>query len=395
MLNLCYEYNRPDMNGLLRRCCSVICTLFFFSVACVADGVEVGERWVEIAFSKLTNDDVFVIVDVTSSCAMKNTKTTSNPKGQTVELSADGGCILSSVTADMQWRIRKSGSNVYIGRYGASADDGVLHNVSGTTLRVDYTADNSARSLTWDAAASTLRFTGNSRYIEYSEYGDWRAYSYKATQTSMKFYRKETAEFTAVNISAAGYGTFYTDRSFVMPQGLEGAVVKGLHEGSRLVIDYCYAPGDVVPAETGLLLRGAPGSYQAFYTEAVPKAVASGNYLKGSVVSAMTTGENCDFYKLSYDSNNAGELGFYYGAEDGAPFMNGAYKAYLALPKTLGAPLLGFSLDGSVSTGVGQLPVADVPAAVYDLSGRRLSGASSQSLGRGVYVIGGKKVIVK
>lgn len=84
--------------------------LFFFSLRVYADGgVEVGERWEEVAFGQLTTSDVFVIVDVSSSRAMRNVNTTTNPKAVAVTLSSDDSYITSSVTSDMQWGIRKRG----------------------------------------------------------------------------------------------------------------------------------------------------------------------------------------------------------------------------------------------------------------------------------------------
>lgn len=371
--------------------------LFFFSLRVYADGgVEVGERWEEVAFGQLTTSDVFVIVDVSSSRAMRNVNTTSNPKAVAVTLSSDDSYITSSVTSDLQWRIRKRGGSTYIQRFGESAAQGVLNNVSGTALRVENVNDYTGCLLSWSAAATTLRFTGNGqRYIEHSANDDWRAYVDKTTATSLKFYKKVEVSFTSVNISAAGYGTFYTDGNFVMPFGLEGAVVGGVKNDGRLSIAYCYAAGDIVPARTGLLLRGAQGKYQAVYTEQAAKPVDGENFLKGSVEAALTEGDDCDFYKLSYNSENAGELGFYYGAEGGAPFMNGAYKAYLALPRTLNAPSLGFSLDAGTSSGIALRPTVNGVSAIYDLGGRQLYGVSSKSIGKGVYLIDRKKVIVK
>lgn len=371
--------------------------LFFFSLRVYADGgVEVGERWEEVAFGQLTTSDVFVIVDVSSSRAMRNVNTTTNPKAVAVTLSSDDSYITSSVTSDMQWRIRKSGSNIYVQRYGEAVDDGVLNNESSTTVKVGNCTVREYRALSWNATAQTLRYAyGSHRYIEYSLSGDWRAYESKSTTTSLKFYKKVEISFTSVNISAAGYGTFYTDGNFVMPSGLEGAVVSGIKNDGRLSIDYCYAAGDVVPARTGLLLRGAQGKYQAVYTEQAVKPVDGENFLKGSVEAALTEGDDCDFYKLSYNSENAGELGFYYGAEGGAPFMNGAYKAYLALPRTLNAPSLGFSLDAGTSSGIVLAPTTGGMSVIHDLGGRRLYGASPKSLGKGMYIIDGKKVIVK
>ena len=122
-------------------------------------------------------------------------------------------------------------------------------------------------------------------------------------------------------------------------------------------------------------------------TEVAP----TGNLLHGSVAEAQTNVEGATaYYKLA---NGDKGLGFYYGAENGAAFNNGAHKAYLAVTGTM-SQMKGFSLDG-MTTGINQVSTANTVnnANIYDLNGRRI-----QSLGaaqKGIYIVGGKKVIVK
>lgn len=51
------------------------------------------------------------------------------------------------------------------------------------------------------------------------------------------------------------------------------------------------------------------------------------------------------------------------------------------------------SYKGSLSTGIHQVDNEGIPAAIYDLKGQRLDGAKSQK--KGLYIINGKKVVVK
>lgn len=64
----------------------------------------------------------------------------------------------------------------------------------------------------------------------------------------------------AIN-AAEGYGTYYTDRPFVMPEGVEGGVVTPGDAEGVMRVNYRYAAGDVVPAGVGLVLKGEPGTY--------------------------------------------------------------------------------------------------------------------------------------
>ena len=72
---------------------------------------------------------------------------------------------------------------------------------------------------------------------------------------------------------------------------------------------------------------------------------------------------------------------------EGTAFLNNGFKAYL--PKTGAAQALRFNFGGttaieSVVNGI------NANAAIYDLSGRRVEKAT-----KGIYIVNGKKMIVK
>ena len=197
--------------------------------------------------------------------------------------------------------------------------------------------------------------------------------------------------------AAEGYGTYYTDRPFMMPEGVEGGVVTPGDAEGVMRVDYRYAAGDVVPARTGLVLKGEPGTYayESKYFYEAPEA-PTGNLLGGTVQQTVLPDDGgVAYYMLSYDREGA-NLGFYWGAEDGGPFINGAHRAYLALPRGEAALAKAFVLDGDhLATGIGDVtsPTADAPAAIYTLSGTKVTTPVDQ-LPRGLYIINGKKVFV-
>ena len=77
-----------------------------------------------------------------------------------------------------------------------------------------------------------------------------------------------------------------------------------------------------------------------------------------------------------------------------------AYRAYVVCPKTLGAKQLSVILDGE-TTGIDGVKngTRGIDGPVYDLQGRRvadrLDDAARHQLPAGVYIVGGRKVIVK
>lgn len=195
-----------------------------------------------------------------------------------------------------------------------------------------------------------------------------------------------------IKVSAAGYSTFFTDMPFEVPAGIEAGIITGAGNG-KLTVDYHYTEGDRVPANTGLLIKAAEGTYPIIIINSSAQT-PDNNYLKGSVNGGLTEGEGCLFYMLSYDQEGK-NLGFYWGAADGAAFENGAGKAYLALPQTVASQVRGFVLDGT-TTGISGVTTEanNAPAAVYSLTGVRM-GTTTDNLPAGIYIVNGKKVLVK
>ena len=194
------------------------------------------------------------------------------------------------------------------------------------------------------------------------------------------------------------YLTAYSDKALVVPAGVKAAVVTANGEGIRN--DYRYNSGDVIPAETGVLLKGGKGN--SFYLSASESAemAPEDNLLHGTLTDEMTNVAGADkYYKLSYDRATGTEIGFYWGAANGGAFMNKGGKAFLAIPATLqAAQLTGFSLfDLDSNQAITDIEHATaMPAAtlrVYDLNGRRINVNRVDELPQGIYVINGKKVI--
>lgn len=201
-----------------------------------------------------------------------------------------------------------------------------------------------------------------------------------------------------LNITEAGYSTYYANHAFVVPTGIEvGIVTNASSAEATLTIDWsAYKEGEIVPANTGVILKGKEGVYPYIVDDSEAKAPAN-NLLKGSTTAATTEGENCLFYKLSYD-NDGKNLGFYWAAENGAAFTNEANKAYLALTTAVAQNVRGFGLEGDGTTGIGQVENGEALVNVYTIDGIivRKQVKESQALNdlkKGIYIVNGKKVI--
>lgn len=202
-----------------------------------------------------------------------------------------------------------------------------------------------------------------------------------------------TGSFT---ITPARYGTYYTEDAFVMPEGVTGYTITDKN-GESLTLNAAYPANEVVPAKTALLLKATekPATNQEFtYTIVNSTAAApAGNLLHGSVEATETQVEGATaYYKLAQDKEEG--IGFYWANENGTAFTNGANKAYLAIKGNM-SQMRGFSFE-SMTTGINNV-VANTNnsknAVIYDLNGRRVN--SLNAAAKGVYIVNGKKVIVK
>ena len=216
---------------------------------------------------------------------------------------------------------------------------------------------------------------------------------YAALEAAVEAFEESyPGEDLTLAIDEAGYATCYSDKAFIVPEGIEATTVTAANNDGTLTMGWEYQAGDIVPAGTGILLRGEPNSYAAYQYANLPAAAPEANLLRGSVEAAMTEGGD-KYYKLTYATvNDERILGFFWDAEGGVAFMNAAGKAYLALPAEMAAK--GYRLDGSEVTGIGQI-ATDVQGEgqVYSISGVRMDG--SKRLPAGIYIINGRKVIVK
>ena len=192
-----------------------------------------------------------------------------------------------------------------------------------------------------------------------------------------------------VNVSAAAYATlYYGDKNLVVPEGVEASAITV--ESGSITQAQVYASGDIIPMGTGVLLKASEGDY-VFDVTTEEGTAASANMLRGSDEEELTTG-GVIYYKLSLNANrDPKSVGFYYGAEGGAAFTNGAHKAYLALPaeQAAGANYVWYDVTGISSVKAVENNGKDA----YTVTGIRVN--KSSDMPKGIYIVGGKKVVVK
>lgn len=214
------------------------------------------------------------------------------------------------------------------------------------------------------------------------------------TTLQLNVFNDVDVEETGYNlaVSAAGYATYFNStEAFTMPTGATGYV---WNAGN---IADVYAPAQVVPANEPLVVKAPAGNYALWFTTSTEETYKSYGYndLEGTDVETPITDDDAYyFYGLSLNaSHDPASVGFYWMNPTGAAFTNGAHKAYLKLAKNtfVGSQAVnGFPFNGT-TTGIEQIEAgADAKNAIYDLSGRRVNKAA-----KGIYILNGKKVLVK
>ena len=217
--------------------------------------------------------------------------------------------------------------------------------------------------------------------------------------TSVKVYYKELA---SANITLAAqctdgekyYSTFSSPRAFVVPEDMTVAEI-GIVDNKLYVEEY--ETGDIVPANTGVMVSSTmSGNHSLVFSTGGTSVLGDDNRLRASgntgiTAEAMNTADSgCKFYRLTM--HNGTQIGFWWGAAEGAAFDLAANKAYLAVPNAVSARVQSFwfteETTGIKSIDNGQLTMDN--EAVYDLQGRKV-----QNPKRGLYIINGKKVVIK
>ena len=359
--------------------------------------------------------------------------TTGTPVGLATSTSANGWLALDAGTYDVTWDatnltiqfdVHSSGgvtypkeirvyayrndANVEVGTIPATDQSnglyaGQLYMSAGEQFWIYEVADDN----TWSAALYTNSSNGISEFVDVSTtWNMWASstagfqdftFNLAASSNSWTCNYNAAASTATVTIGTEGYATFIADKAYNMPTGLIGYTITGATDGS-LTMDQTYSAGDLVPAWTGVLLKGDADDYTINYN--ADATAANTNRLSGVVEAAKVNswegsdGKNVLLYKLAKDATYG--LGWYFDSADGQSLNCGANKCYLWLTQTEAGyasvgtrGFIGFD-DGT--TGIESVvKKAEINDGVYyNLQGQRVDNPT-----KGLYIHNGKKVVIK
>ena len=360
--------------------------------------------WADTTFQRVTSTgdlvagDRYIIVSETKSVAMGTLK---SGKGQGIGVSITSNTITIDETT----------SGVAVFTLGGSAGSYTLrgsksYKYLGWSTGTDFQTSNSLPSSAtekkkyqWNITfssnnANIANVYDNTRLIKgYDSSKDFRAYT-TYSGSAVQLYKKIAATLTeSVTVGAAGYTTYTTVNPVSFPDGVIGYIVTATDNDKSTATLTRKAS---VPANTPIVIKASANTYELPIV-ATPEDV-TGNLLQAS--NGSVKGDDSKIFALGVGKEgvNKDKVGFYLVA-NGQTIPAG--KAYMVIPAS--SPTKGFTFDfeglaTDINTVQGSgFKVQD--SKIYNLAGQRVDGSrfkvNGSGLKTGIYIVNGKKVLVK
>lgn len=192
-----------------------------------------------------------------------------------------------------------------------------------------------------------------------------------------------TTNALTVGTVRANIATYSSPFPVKLPEGVDAYIAK--QEGENNVV--LQKITGALPANTGVILSSETATTYiptARTTEDLATVNAADNMLKPTTGSAVAADVNA--YILSQNNGTA-----VFKKLSSSDRTIAQYKAYLTLDGTQSAQLMNFAFAGSDLTGIQNVTETSAKSkTAYDLAGRKVG-----KLQKGIYIVNGKKVIVK
>lgn len=267
----------------------------------------------------------------------------------------DEGATITAVSA---YASSNSDKTITIGTYGGTTQDLSARGTSGTP------ATPSAFPLAKNASG----------YYEFSLSG---AAAQALVVLKVTY---STIESIDVKVSSAGYATLFYDKDLTIPAGVEAYY--GKMNGAGDAFEMTQITSGKIPANTGVILKAAAGTYKFLTTSGAEAIAAADNDLTGATTATAVAANSV--YTLGQNGEGVVGMRVYSGTSIRA------YSAYITGASTA-REFVELDIDG-YATGIKQME--DVRSkkddVYYDLQGRRVLYPT-----KGLYIVNGKKVIVK
>ena len=261
----------------------------------------------------------------------------------------------------------------------------------------------------WSSGSGNWKYYSNSAYLRSYNNSSFRTYganngdvlvfAHKTTISSYSGYCTSITTSVPITLNAACtdgrlvYGTYSSSSAFEVSDDI---IVYEVNLDSEGKLNFeAYNTGDIVPANTGVVVASDAGGEHTVVltTEEGQSVLGTNNLLRASgdgiTADDMATADpNCKYYRLTM--HNGTDIGFWWGAADGAAFDMGANKAYLVVPVPNNGQNVrqGFEMGGDANGISDLLRSTDDAQRYYNLQGQRVMQPT-----KGLYIVNGKKMI--
>ena len=371
-------------------------------------------------YKKVTSDDdltagKYLIVYEDNTLAFDGSLTTLDAASNTISVSIKDNKIFCDEDVyfliDPEAGTIRSASGNYIGV--TTNSNGLKQSTNANAYKNDFSIDED------DNAVIYADYSNSTMYLRFNKGSGQERFRYYKTnngvqqQQPIQLYKAvDPFPFSIKEIAYDGIDHYATisalgsEPYYEVSGGVEVFTLSV--DQHKLVFSAPFTDGDVIPTkdasgkDVAYLVRGDVGDYQ-FTAAATPEnpVTLGENLLVSSGENGVTSEEMAEahdngyvFYKLSIHPRTK-KAGFFWGAENGAAFdYTTGHQAYLAVPpaKLTTQSVSGYYFDGT--TGIEELTIPQVvnDNTAYTLSGIRMTG---KNLPKGVYVVNGKKMVVK
>lgn len=267
------------------------------------------------------------------------------------------------------------------GGYTMSANGKYLYATAKSNGRLDW-KDSETSCWSTESNSAYWRYTNGAHLRAYGS-SSFRIYSSGTSASPISFAKKVTLiEYSdyCTNISpltkdiyTTGWATYVPAYPVQFREGTTAYIVKAIENTTDQVALWKVTS---VPAETPILLEGAPGTHSMDVLASAPSV--SGNLLQ--VSDGTVSGDNV--YVLATGSDG---VGFYKWSGSAADLKG---RVYLQLP-TGARPFIALPGEEAGIDTIDHSPLT-IEDGVYDLNGQRV-----QKPRKGLYIVNGRKVLVK
>lgn len=186
-------------------------------------------------------------------------------------------------------------------------------------------------------------------------------------------------------IKSHGYSTFASDYDVAIPSGVTASYATGVANNELEMTNFTNG----IPAGTGALLYIAGGGDVTFTPASSTDAVSGNLFVRGNGAVAQTKDGNTNYILTTSTVSGTKTVGFYKANSDGTNTVS-TDKAYLSVP--MGSLARDyFTLWEENTTNISSInKTVNTENVYYNINGQRVKNPT-----KGLYIVNGKKVIIK